>query len=55
VRQGITLLLALVAGATAAGEVAPPAFPHEFYGSMTIDGATAPPLLKSHDEDRDRR
>jgi len=55
VRQGITLLLALVAGATAAGEVAPPAFPHEFYASMTIDGATAPPLLKNHDEDRDRR
>jgi len=44
VRQGITLLLllALVAGAAAAGEGAPPAFPHEFYGSVTIDGVLAP-------------
>ena len=38
----LLLLLALVAGAAAAGEGAPPAFPHEFYGSVTIDGAPAP-------------
>ncbi len=43
-QQGLALvlLLALVAGAAAAGEGAPPAFPHEFYGSVTIDGAPAP-------------
>ena len=43
-RQGLALvlLLALVAGAAAAGEGAPPAFPQEFYGSVTIDGAPAP-------------
>ncbi len=38
----LVLLLALVAGAAAAGEGAPPAFPQEFYGSVTIDGAPAP-------------
>ena len=38
----LVLLLALAAGAAAAGEGAPPAYPHEFYGSVTIDGAPAP-------------
>ena len=38
----LLLLLALVAGAAAAGEETPPAFPHEFYGSVTIDGVPAP-------------
>jgi len=38
----LLLALALVVGAAAAGEETPPAFPHEFYGSVTIDGAPAP-------------
>ncbi|HOF96847.1 MAG TPA: PKD domain-containing protein, partial [Methanoculleus sp.] len=37
----LVLLIGLIAGAAAAGDL-PPALPHEFYGNVAIDGSPAP-------------
>jgi len=37
----LVLLIALISGAAAAGDL-PPALPHEFYGNVAIDGSPAP-------------
>ena len=38
----LILLLALMVGVSAAGGDAPPTFPHDFWGGVTIDGSPAP-------------